>query len=259
MTTKPLSLAEACGVFIDEGVAGITVWRQHLEAVGVDEGRKILEDSGLEVVSLCRGGFFPADTDIARKAAIDDNLRAIDEAAAIGAPLVVLVPGACAGMSLEEGRKQIAEGIEAVLPHAASVGVKLAIEPLHPMYADTRSAVNTLAQANDMAEAIDHPNLGVTIDVYHLWWDPDLEAQIARCGKSIFSFHICDWRSPTRDLLNDRAIPGEGCIPIEQIEIWVRASGFTGATEVEIFSDELWATDQRQLVRRIQQACVNRT
>ena len=258
MTTKPLGLEQACAAYVKHGVSGISVWRQHIEPCGVEGARKILEDSGLEVVSLCRGGFFPADTDIARKAAIDDNMRAIDEAAAIGAPLVVLVPGAHAGMPLEEGRKQIAEGIETILPHAASVGVKLAIEPLHPMYADTRSAVVTLGQANDMAESISHPNLGVTIDVYHVWWDPNLEAEIARCGDRIFSFHICDWRSPTRDLLNDRAIPGEGCIPISQIEGWVRAAGFSGTAEVEVFSDELWGGDQEQLVQRIMVACRNR-
>ncbi len=258
MTTKPLALAVACETYAAKGIAGITVWRQHLDGLALDEARRILDNSGLEVVSLCRGGFFPAETAEARQAAIDDNLRAIDEAAAIGAPMVVLVPGAVAGMPLDEGRAQITAGIQAVLPHAEASGVKLAIEPLHPMYADTRSAVNTLAQANDMAEAINHPSVGVALDVYHLWWDPNLELEIARCGERIFAFHICDWRSPTRDLLNDRAVPGEGCIPIARIESWVRAAGFQGLSEVEIFSDELWSGDQHALIDRIIRATQQR-
>jgi sugar phosphate isomerase/epimerase len=251
ITTKPWSLEEAIEGYTNAGVPGITVWRQWLEPYGADAAGKMLRESGMEVVSVCRGGFFPGATEADRQEALDDNRRAIDEAAAIGAPLIVLVCGAVPGMPLTEGRKQIADGIEAVLDHAKAAKVKLSIEPLHPMYADCRSAVNTLKQANDMADQLDSEWVGVTVDVFHVWWDPDLEEQIQRAGESILSFHVCDWRTPTRDLLNDRGLMGEGCIDIRQIRGWVESAGFDGYIEVEIFSDAWWATDQTEFVEKI--------
>ena len=150
----------------------------------------------------------------------------------------------------------IAGGIAAVLPEAQAAGVKLAIEPLHPMYANDRSAVNTIRQANDMVQQIGSRQVGVAVDVYHLWWDDTLEQEIQRCGRSgsLLAFHVCDWRTPTRDFLNDRGLMGEGCINIPQIRGWVEAAGFAGDIEVEIFSTELWQTDQTQFVDRIKQA-----
>ncbi len=254
ITTKPWSLVEAIERYARAGVPALTVWRQWLEPLGVRESANRLRASGLRVVSLCRGGFFPATSGAKRQEALDDNRRAIDEAAEIGAPLIVLVCGADPGQPLEESRKQIADGIAAVLPHARSCGVRLAIEPLHPMYAADRSAVNTLGQANDMVDAIGDPGLGVTVDVYHVWWDPALEAEIRRAGATVFSFHVCDWRIPTRDLLNDRALMGDGCIPIQRIRGWVEQSGFGGFNEVEIFSDEHWAGDQAEFVEKIKAA-----
>ncbi len=254
ITTKPWSLAEAIEAYNKAGVPGITVWRQWLEPQGVEESAKMLRDSGLDVVSVCRGGFFPANTYAGRQEAVDDNKCAVDEAAAIGAPLVVLVCGAVPRMPLEEGRKQIVDGIVSVLPHAREADVKLAIEPLHPMYADCRSAVNTLGQANDMLDTIGSDMVGVTVDVFHLWWDPALEQEIQRSGERILSFHVCDWRTPTRDLLNDRALMGEGCINIRQIRGWVEAAGFSGYNEVEIFSNELWETDQTEFLEKIKAA-----
>ncbi len=254
MTTKPWSLREAIDGYVAGEVPAITVWRQHLEPYGPEEAGRMLRDSGLAVVSLCRGGFFPAETVAGRQAAIDDNRKAIDEAAAIGAPLVVLVCGAVSGMPLTEGRKQILEGIAKVLPHAEAAGVKLAIEPLHPMYAGDRSAVNTMAQANDMVETLANPAVGIAVDVYHLWWDPALESEILRAGPSILAFHVCDWRTPTRDLLNDRGLMGEGCINIREIRGWVEATGFSGYNEVEIFSTEFWSHDQAAFVERIKAA-----
>lgn len=259
MTTKPLDLAQACEQYARIGAGGITVWRQHLEPQGPAESARILRDSGLEVVSLCRGGFFPAADAPGRQAALDDNRRAIDEAHAIGAPLIVMVCGAVPGQPLEESRRQIADGIRAILPDAEQAGVRLAIEPLHPMYADDRSAVNTLAQANNMAEAIASPFLGVTVDVYHLWWDPDLENQIARCAPYLFSYHICDWRTPTRHLLTDRGLMGEGCIDLPRIRGWVEKAGFDGYHEVEIFSEEFWAQDQADYLDRIRSAYLEKT
>jgi len=254
MTTKFWSLSEAIEGYSKAGVSGVTVWRQHLEPQGAAESGKMLRDSGLAVVSLCRGGFFPSDTEAGRRKAIDENLRTIDEAVAIGAPLIVLVCGAVPGMPLFEARRQILDGIGAVLPQAVSGGVKLSIEALHPMYADDRSAVNTLKQANDMVEALGNPNVGVTVDVYHLWWDPDLEREIVRAGRNILSFHVCDWRTPTRDILNDRTLMGQGCINIPEIRGWVEKAGFNGYNEVEIFSSEYWAMDQRAYLERIKTA-----
>ncbi len=254
MTTKPWSLRESIDGYVKAGVPGITVWRQHIEPVGVVEAARMLRESELKVVSLCRGGFFPGVTIAKRQFAIDDNKRAIDEAQAIGAPLVVLVCGAVPHMPLAEARNQILHGISSVVDHAAQANVRLAIEPLHPMYADTRSAVNTLEQANNMVTSLRSPWVGVTVDVYHLWWDPFLQSEIQRAGKSIFSFHVCDWRTPTRDLLNDRGVMGEGCINIPQIRKWVDETGFDGPIEVEIFSDEYWANDQVEYVERIKHA-----
>jgi len=253
ITTRPWPIEAAAQHFATAGVAGITVWRDALEGRDIKATGRLLRDQGLTIVSLCRGGFFPAVNRQKRRDAIDDNKRAIDEAAALGAPLVVLVCGADPGQPLEVSRQQIHEGIGAVIPHAAAAGVKLAIEPLHPMYADTRSAINTLAQANDMATALDSPHVGVAVDVYHLWWDPHLEREIARCGSQghLFAFHICDWSIPTKDLLLDRALMGDGCIPIRQIRGWVEATGYTGFNEVEIFSNTWWQQDQALFLDKI--------
>ncbi len=253
ITTKPWPIETSIDRFAAHGVAGMTVWRDALTGRDIAATGRRIRDAGMQVVSLCRGGFFPAESDTARQAAIDDNHRAIDEAAALGAPLIVLVCGAVPRLPLPTARQQIQDGIEAVLDHAASAGVKLAIEPLHPMYADSRSAINTLRQANDACDAIDSPWVGVAVDVYHLWWDPDLQAQIRRCGDAgkLFAFHICDWRTPTEDLLNDRGLMGEGSIPVAQIRGWVEETGFSGFREVEIFSDRLWAGDQEAFLARI--------
>lgn len=253
ITTKPWPIETAAAKYAAAGVKGITVWRDALENRDPQKVATLLRDHGLSVVSLCRGGFFPALTADGRTKALDDNRRAIAEAHAIGAPLVVLVCGAVPGLPLTEARQQIQDGIAALLPECAAAGVKLAIEPLHPMYADSRSAVNTLAQANDMAEALNSPHVGVAVDVYHLWWDPHLEQEIARCGrlKKFFAYHVCDWRTPTTDLLLDRGLMGEGCIPLRQIRTWVEAAGFTGFNEVEIFSTRHWARDQDDFLRDI--------
>ena len=256
ITTKPWPIEEAARRFSEAGVGGITVWRDALAGRNIARTGQLLRDQQLRVVSLCRGGFFPHADAPGRQAAVDDNRRAIDEAAALGAPLVVLVCGAVPGQPLAESRRQIRDGLAAVLPHAAAAGVKLAIEPLHPMYVDSRSAINTLAQANTLAEELDSPWVGVAVDVYHLWWDPDLEAEIARCGRhgNLFAFHVCDWKTPTEDLLLDRGLMGEGCIPIRQIRGWVEAAGFDGFNEVEIFSNRYWSEDQSAFLEKIKRA-----
>ncbi len=256
ITTKPWNIEEAARNFSAEGVKGITVWRDVLANRNIRATGRLLRDHGLNIVSLCRGGFFPNKDKEKRKTAIDDNRKTIEEAAELGAPLIVLVCGADPSQSLEDSRKQIQEGIETIIPDSAAAGIKLAIEPLHPMYADTRSAINTLAQANDMAEQINSPYIGVAVDVYHLWWDPSLEQEINRCGENnhLFAFHICDWNSPTTDILFDRGLMGDGCIPVSKIRSWVEATGFNGFYEVEIFSTKYWQQDQSQFLKKITKA-----
>jgi sugar phosphate isomerase/epimerase len=232
ITTKPWGIEEAAKNYSANGVKGITVWRDALTGRNIKQTGDMLRQQGLSAVSLCRGGFFPSKEPSGRQAAIDDNRKAIEEAFELGTRLIVLVCGADPAQSLEDSRKQIHDGIAAILPYAEAANIRLAIEPLHPMYADTRSAINTMSQANDLAESLKSPWVGVAVDVYHVWWDPQLEKEIERCGKqrSLLAFHICDWKSPTVDLLNDRGLMGEGCIPIRKIRSWVESTGFNGFT-----------------------------
>lgn len=256
ITTKPWAIETSAAKFAAAGVKGITVWRDALAGRDIAKTGQLLRDHGLSIVSLCRGGFFPAATAADRAKALDDNRKAIAEAHALGAPLIVLVCGAVPGQPLTESRRQIVDGIAALLPDCQAAGVKLAIEPLHPMYAGDRSAVNTLAQANDMVAQLKSPLVGVALDTYHVWWDPALEQEIARCAQlnALFAYHVCDWRTPTVDMLNDRGLMGEGCIPLRQIRAWVEATGYRGFNEVEIFSTRLWATDQDEFLAKIVQA-----
>jgi sugar phosphate isomerase/epimerase len=215
----------------------------------------------MTVVSLARGGFFPSIEKEKRESAIQDNLLAIEQAATIGAPSIVLVCGADGRQSPEKSREQIAEGIIKLIPAARSAGLKLSIEPLHPMYAGDRSAINTLKQANDMAEMINSEWVGIAVDVYHLWWDDTLQSEIKRCGENnhLFAFHVCDWNMPTIDFLNDRGLMGDGCINVPEIRGWVEEAGFSGYNEVEIFSDKYWATDQREYLGKIKEAYLKHT
>lgn len=252
ISTKPWCIEEAALNYATNGIKGITVWRDALAGRNIRQTGQMLRDHDLSIVSLCRGGFFPNSDPAKRKLALDDNHRAINEAADLGTKLIVLVCGSDPSQSLEDSRRQIQDGIAALIPEASAAGVKLAIEPLHPMYADSRSAINTLAQANDMTEALNSPWVGVAVDIYHLWWDPNLEKEIARCGRNdaLLAFHVCDWKTPTSDFLNDRGLMGEGCIPIPKIRSWVEAAGFNGFIEVEIFSNDYWKEDQTLFLQK---------
>ena len=234
------------------GIRAICPWRDQVAAVGLDTVARLVRDSGLELSGYCRGGMFPASTVEGRKRALDDNRRAVDEAKTLNAPCLVLVvgglPGALQGKAehkdLAAARNDVRDGIAATLEYARSVGMPLAIEPLHPMYAAERACVNTMEQALDLCDALDPKStgaLGVAVDVYHVWWDPKLEPQIARAGKArLLAFHVCDWLVPTRDLLNDRGMMGDGVIDIPRIRGWIEAQGYAGYSEVEIFSAENW-------------------
>ena len=252
-TNKPWSLAQCLDAYANAGIAGISIWRNVVEPIGVAQAARLVRASGLQVPALVRGGFFPAVSPDARQTAIDENRVVIAEAAALGAEMVVLVVGAVPGIPLPEARKHVSDAIAALLPDAESTNVKLAIEPLHPRYAGDKSCINTIGQANDICEQLAHPLVGIAVDVYHVWWDPDLEAEIACAGRAdrIFAFHVCDWRVPTRDLLTDRALMGDGCIDIPRIRGWVEQTGFKGFNEVEIFSETHWAEDQNDYLQRI--------
>ena len=256
ITTKPWSFEEAIVNYLKKGVGGISVWQQAIEKMGTANASKILQQYPIEVVSYVRGGFFPSINSSDRQKAIDHNKNMLDEAAEIGAPLLVLVCGSEPHQSLSESRAQIQNGIEAILPHAESLGVKLGIEPLHPMYADTRSAINSLGQANDMAESINSEWVGNVIDVYHLWWDDQLENEIKRCGAkgNLLAYHVCDWKIHPKNMLTDRGLMGEGCIELKKIRSWVEATGFEGFIEVEIFSDHYWGMDQGVFLDQITDA-----
>lgn len=259
ITTKPWSVEEAAENYSKAGITAISVWRDTLEGRNIQAVRERIHSHGLAVVSLVRGGFFPAVDETDRHQAIEDNKRAIDEASALGSPLVVLVCGACPHQPLGKSREQIRKGIERILPYAEENNVKLAIEPLQPMYADCRSAINTMKQANELAEYYQSPYVGVAVDVYHVWWDPELETEIIRAGRNgnLYAFHICDWLTPTTDMLNDRGLMGDGCIPIRKIRGWMNAAGFDGYHEVEIFSNKHWAEDQNDYLERIKKAYID--
>lgn len=228
------------------GITGISPWRDKLAEYGVQQAAKHIRDTGLTVTGLCRGGMFPAADVAGRQAAIDDNRRAIDDASALNAQCLVLVVGGMPAGSkdLAGARAQVQDGIAAVLEHAKAAGLPLAIEPLHPMYAADRACVNTLAQALDICDALgsgpDDRHLGVAVDVYHVWWDPQLKAQIDRAAKRVLAFHVCDWLVPTADLLLDRGMMGDGVIDIPAIRGMVEAVGYDGFCEVEIMSAGNW-------------------
>ena len=233
---------EACA---RHGIKAVDPWRDQVAALGLDECVRAIKANGMHVSGYCRGGMFPASDAASRQAAIDDNKRAIDEAAALGAECLVLVVGGLpkASRDMVAARQMVADGLATILPYARANKMPLAIEPLHPMYAGDRACVNTLSQALDLCEVLGE-GVGVAIDTYHVWWDPDLAAQIARAGadKRILAYHICDWLVPTRDMLLDRGMMGDGVIDLPRIRGLVEKAGYRGYTEVEIFSANDWWT-----------------
>lgn len=249
---KDLPLTDIIEACVQREIKAISPWRDQLAAVGLDAVSKLVKAHGLKLSGYCRGGMFPATTPAGIQAADADNRQAVDEACELNAACLVLVvgglPGALSGQAahknLSQSRDQVFEGIEKLLSYAKSCKMPLAIEPLHPMYAADRACINTLEQALDVCDQLDPGQtgaLGVAVDVYHVWWDPKLQQQIERAGhQRLLAFHVCDWLTPTRDLLNDRGMMGDGVIDIPKIRGWVEAQGFQGFSEVEIFSTENW-------------------
>lgn len=244
-----IEIVEACA---RHGIGAISPWRDQVAAVGLEAVKTAVRRHGFRLSGYCRGGMFPTDASM-RQEARDDNRRAVDEAAALDAACLVLVvgglqqysrPGSAVSLDIAGARTQVEDGIGELLDYAKAAGMPLAIEPLHPMYAADRACVNTLGQALDICDRLDPDGsgaLGVALDVYHVWWDPELYAGIRRAGLArLLAFHVCDWLVPTRDLLLDRGMMGDGFIEIRKIREAVEAEGFAGFSEVEIFSELDW-------------------
>lgn len=253
MTVKQLSLPELAEACHELGVAGVGLWREPVRAYGVDAAAKLVRDAGLTVTTLCRGGFLTAIDPAERAGALDDNRAAIDEAAALGTDTLVLVSGGLPAGSrdLHGARERIADALAVLGPYAAERGVRLAIEPLHPMYAADRCVVSTLAQALDLAERFPADQVGVTVDTYHIWWDDRAPEQIARAGAGgrIHTFQLADWTTPLpAGVLNGRGQIGDGAIDMRQWKGYVEAAGYSGPIEVELFNDGLWARDGREVL-----------
>jgi sugar phosphate isomerase/epimerase len=243
-------LAECIEGCARHGIPGIAPWRDVLAAMGVDAAARQIRDAGLTVTGLCRGGMFPATDAVGRAAAIEDNRRAIEEAHKLQSRSLVMV---CGGLppgskDIQGARRMVREGLETILPEARAAGVTLGLEPLHPMTCADRSVLSTLGQALDLCAALGE-GVGVVLDVYHVWWDPELSHQMARAAGKIAGFHICDWLVPTTDLVFDRGMPGDGVIDIAGISDMVSAAGYDGFVEVELLSRRWWTEAPDEVLR----------
>ncbi|WP_406498956.1 sugar phosphate isomerase/epimerase family protein [Streptomyces sp. NBC_01604] len=253
MTVKQLSMPELVDACVELGVPGVGLWREPVQSYGVEATAKLVRDAGLAVTTLCRGGFLTATDPDERAKALDDNRRAVDEAATLGTEVLVLVSGGLPAGSkdLHGARERIADALAELGPYAERHGVKLAIEPLHPMFASDRCVVSTLTQALDLAERFPAHQVGVTVDTYHIWWDDTAPAQIARAGAGgrIHTFQLADWTTPLPEgVLNGRGQIGDGSVDMREWKGHVEAAGYTGPIEVELFNDTLWARDGREVL-----------
>ena len=225
----------------------ISIWRHKLAETGLDRAARLVRDAGLRVSSVCRGGMFPALTAPERAARIEDNRRAIDEAASVGAEGLVLVCGAAPDRDIAGAREMVADGIAAITPYADERGVRLGIEPLHPAFAAERSCITTLREARELAER-SGPRVGVVVDVYHVWWDPERTAEIARLGDRVVGYHVNDWLVPAQSILMNRGMMGDGVIELRRIRGEVECAGYHGLIEVEIFNERIWAMPLDELI-----------
>ncbi|GLV77952.1 sugar phosphate isomerase/epimerase family protein [Streptomyces hygroscopicus] len=255
-TIKQWSLPELVEGCVKAGVTGVGLWREPVQRYGVQAAAELVRDAGLTVTSLCRGGFFTAIDPERRAAALADNRAAVDEAAALGTDTLVLVSGGLPAGSrdLFAARERVADALARLAPYAADHGVRLAIEPLHPMYAADRCVVSTLAQALDLAMRFPADQVGVVVDTYHLWWDDTVAAQIARAGAGgrIAAFQLADWITPLPEgVLLGRGQLGDGSVDFRWFRERVDATGYTGPIEVEIFNPDLWARDGAEVLAEI--------
>jgi sugar phosphate isomerase/epimerase len=263
---KQGDLAEIIEACARHGIRAIDPWRDQVAAIGLDRAVRAVRDAGLELSGYCRGGMFTSDS-VHRTEVRDDNRRAVDEAKALGAPCLVLVagglpqysrPGSVCSKDIAAARSQIEDALAELLDYARGANMPLAIEPLHPAYAADRACINTTKHALDVCDRLDPQRsgaLGVALDVYHIWWDPEVLAQIERAGKDrLLAFHVCDWLVPTTDILNDRGMMGDGVIDIKSLRRAVEARGFAGYSEIEIFSNAWWQRPMEEVL----QTCIAR-
>ena len=252
-TTRPWSMSECIEGYARRGIGGISVWRETLEGEDLCSVRKHICDAGLKGLALVRGGFFTGSSAEIRREAIEKNRECLKEAEPLGLPQVVLVCGATPGQTARQNYEQIRDGIGVIAGEAERMGIRLAIEPLHPVYAGDRSGICSLRDANALAEELSLPNVGVAVDVYHVFWEVDLREQLQRCADNgwLDAYHICDFKPDQEDVLLDRGIMGEGCIALGEIDQWVKEAGFDGHREVEIFSRKWWDADQDKFLDRI--------
>lgn len=253
ITTNSWDLRAAVEGCVRAGIPWIGLWRDKVQAYGVAASRRLVDEAGLRVSSLCRGGWFPAATKEERQARIDDNRRAIEEAATLGTDVLVLVCGPAPDRDLGAGRAMVEDAIAQLLPDALAAGIKLGIEPLHPMFTADRSVIVTLAEANRLVEVFQSDALGVIVDAYHVWWDADIFAQIERAAGHILGFHVSDWPVPLPDTLLGRAMMGDGMIHLRPLRAAVEAAGYRGPIEVEIFNRAIWDTPGDEVLSLMKQ------
>ena len=248
ITAERASLKQVVDACARHGVPYVAVWRHKLAELGVKAAACLLRDAGVRVSSVCRGGMFPAATREERAARIEENRRAVDQAAVLGAEVLVLVCGAAPDKDIAAGRRMVADGIAELVPYARERGVRLGIEPMHPGFAAERSCITTLREARLLAERFDPSSVGVVADVYHIWWDPELYDQLARAAGRLLGFHVSDWLVRVHDILMNRGMMGDGVIELCRIRTAVEQAGYAGAIEVEIFNQAVWDTPLDALV-----------
>jgi sugar phosphate isomerase/epimerase len=250
-TVQNWSVAEAVDGCVRHGIPSIALWRHKIHETGLQQSARLVRDASLHVSSVCRGGMFPAATAEERKERIADNFRAVDEAKELNADSLVMVVGGCVGIPIVDARTMVIDGLAELVPYAQRQGVKIGLEPLHPMYAGDRSVLNTIDQALAMASPYSSNDVGLILDVFHIWWDPTVFEQIKRAAVRIFGFHTCDWLVPLPDVLLGRGMMGDGVINNHALRLAVDAAGYTGPIEVEIFNQALWDTPGDDVLKTV--------
>ncbi len=251
MTTPGWSVKEAAEACARRGIPSIALWRHKVEEQGLNESVCAVRDTGLHVSSLCRGGMFPGESAEERRKRIEDNFRAVDEAAALEVDVLVLVVGGAAPVGINAARQMVQDGVATLVPYAKSAGVKLGLEPLHPMFAGDRSVLTTIAEAREIAQYYDANEVGLILDAFHIWWDPCITEEIAAAGERIRGFHVSDWLVPLPDVLLGRGMMGDGVIDIRCLRSAIDRAGYLGPIEVEIFNQAIWDTAPDLVLERI--------
>jgi sugar phosphate isomerase/epimerase len=250
-TVQNWSVKEAVDGCVRHGIPSIALWRHKIHEAGLQTCSRLVHDAGLHVSSVCRGGMFPAVSADERRERIDDNFRAVDEARELNADSLVMVVGGCVGIPIADARRMVVDGLAELVPYARQLGVKIGLEPLHPMYAGDRSVLNTIDQGLEMAAPYSAEDVGLILDVFHIWWDPTVFEQIKRASGRIFGFHTCDWLVPLPDVLLGRGMMGDGVIDNRALRVAVDAAGYAGPIEVEIFNQALWDTPGDEVLTKV--------